>query len=136
MQTLPANLATNDVIDEPWVDAVRACLAELQPAALPTAWTPVTFTGGWVNFGGAYQTAQYRKVGDVVQMRGVIKSGTMGAAAATLPVGFRPPATNQFVGVSAGTFGYTVVDASGAVVPSIGTNASFDLSPVTFSVTP
>jgi len=32
--TLPVNLATDEVIDETWVDAVRACLAELQTSAV------------------------------------------------------------------------------------------------------
>lgn len=123
---LPPNLATNDVISEAWVDAVVDTIT-------PTAWTAVTFQGAWVNFGAPYQVAQYRKIGDVVQMRGVIKSGALNTAAMTLPVGFRPPATQQFATVSGGQPGYITVDVNGVVNPAVGLSTSFDLSPCTFS---
>jgi len=51
---------------------------------------PNLFTNSWSNFGGVNQPAQYRKIQDMVDMRGLIHSGTMGAPAFTLPVGFRP----------------------------------------------
>lgn len=126
---LPANLANNDVIDEPWVDAVTNVLTALAV----TAWVAPTLGNAWVNFGGAYQVAQYRKVGDEVELRGVIKGGTMNVAAFTLPAGFRPPALNQFATVSGGVYGYITVDPTGNVNPAVGTNASFDLAPVRFS---
>jgi len=62
---------------------------------LPTtyqAWTPITnFQNNWVNFDTA-RTAQYRKIGDEVKMRGVVKGGTVGYGTPmfNLPVGFRP----------------------------------------------
>jgi len=60
-----------------------------------TAWTPVTFNNGWANKGGTDQTCQYRKIGDIVYLRGTMtKTGiTYGASAFQLPVGYRPPAT-------------------------------------------
>jgi len=130
-QTLPVNLATNDVIDETWVDAVRACLAELQP----TAWTAVTFQNGWVNMGAPYQDAQYRKVGDVVQLRGMMKSGTITTAAFSLPVGFRPPADLILGTVSNAAVGGITITAAGVVTPSPGSNAWFAVT-CQFSVTP
>jgi hypothetical protein len=111
---LPANLATNDVIDETWVDAVTTTLADLTAAITPTAWTAVTFAGSWVNLGGGYQTAQYRKVGDMVQVRGIIKSGVTATAAFTLPAGFRPPVSTEFAqGPTAGA--YLSVQTNGVV---------------------
>ena len=60
----------------------------------PTAWTAVTFENGWVNEGGPSQVVQYRKVADIVYLRGTMKRTgvTYGQTAFTLPVGFRPPA--------------------------------------------
>jgi len=55
----------------------------------PTPWTTLVLQNGWVNQAG---TAQYRKVGDMVQMRGTVGGGTAGTNVAILPVGFRPPA--------------------------------------------
>jgi hypothetical protein len=54
-----------------------------------TPWTNFTFQNGFSN--GAGQAAQYRKVGDNVEVRFHLTPGTNGAVAFTLPVGFRPP---------------------------------------------
>jgi hypothetical protein len=54
------------------------------------AWTDVVFQNGWVNYGTPYQNVQYRKMGDEVVLRGLMKSGTLTVAAFTLPVGYRP----------------------------------------------
>jgi len=131
-QTLPANLALNDTIDEPWVDAVRACLAELQP----TAWVLPTFANGWSNFGGIYQVARYRKVGDVVQVEGLVKGGTFNVAMFTLPVGFRPPLTVQFAQISNGAAAAGIsVQTDGGFVCFLGNAANVQIN-VQFSVTP
>jgi hypothetical protein len=58
----------------------------------PTAWTNLTLQNGWTNASGQ-QAAQYRKIGDMVQLRGGIAGGTLNAIAFTLPVGFRPSIT-------------------------------------------
>lgn len=84
----------------------------------PTPWTAVTFQNGWINYGGAYQTAQYRKVGDEVQVRGTIKSGTQMTVAFTLPAGFRPPAKMQFSQESSDAHSWIEVDAAGQVIMS------------------
>lgn len=72
----------------------------------------------WVNFGGGAQVAQYRKVGDNVQVRGLIKSGATGTVAFTLPAGFRPPAQATFTCSADGGFSTVGVEADGDVVPS------------------
>lgn len=102
------------------------------------AWTAVTFAGAWVNFGGSEQTVQYRKVGDLVQIRGVAKSGAAGTVF-TLPVGYRPPATHYEVGFSGSTGAVTFNVASTGVVSvngylGTGSNASAVLT-TEFSVT-
>ena len=123
---LPANLATNDVIDETWVDAVTTTLA----AAAPTAWVNVAaFTNGWVNFGATDTPARYRKVGDMVFIEGNIKSGVLNTApgAFTLPAGFRPPLTAYFTSNSNGAFGCGYILNTGTVVPQIGSPTYFSL---------
>jgi hypothetical protein len=56
----------------------------------------VGFQHAWVNIGGAFQVAQYRKVADAVEIRGHVKDGAFGATGVgdifTLPSGYRPPA--------------------------------------------
>jgi len=137
--TLPSNLATGDLIAEVWMDAVAACLAELQPAALPTAWTAPTLLNSWVVWGaGSFQIPQYRKIGDMVQMRGSVKGGTIPSVILTLPVGHRPPNNILVPIVAASTAAYVVVGSDGTVnFPSVGgwTNSNVSLC-CSFSVTP
>ena len=58
------------------------------------SWTPVTFQNNWVNFdANGARAVQYRRVGDIVSLRGMMKGGTVAysTAAFALPAGFRPP---------------------------------------------
>jgi hypothetical protein len=108
-------------------------------ARMPGEWTAVTFTNSWVDFGAGYQAVQYRKVGDMVELRGTMKNGTLGATAFTLPAGHLPPAYIPFTCPnSAGTHivAYVTVDATGQVaVSNFGgvTNADISLNGVSFS---
>lgn len=97
-------------------------------SAVATAWTAPTLLNSWVNFGGVYVGAAYRKVGDMVQLRGSIKNGTVtaGTTIYTLPVGFRPPATHVFATLDGNNaISRFDVDASGNVAIQTGTNAQF-----------
>lgn len=113
--------------DKKWTVATIGADPVFQ-ASLCTAWTAPTFTNAWVNFGGSTQIARYRKVGDVVEIEGLIKTGTIGLSAFTLPAGFRPTLTEQFPQVSNSLFGALNVLSDGTVVPLVGNNASFSLS--------
>lgn len=101
-----------------------------------TPWITVgAFLNSWVNFGGTEQVAQYRKVNDIVYLRGAIKSGTLTLPAFTLPAGFRPPASLAFAASSAGAFGNMSVATNGDVTPANGSTVSFNLNNAIFSIT-
>lgn len=100
----------------------------------PTVWTAPAFLNAWANFGGVWQVAQYRRVGDVVQIRGTVNAGVIGAAVFVLPVGFRPPADMAFSVPTFGTFGTLVVTGAGNVIANTGSNVAFWLT-AQFSVT-
>ena len=68
-------------------------------SSVTTPWTGVSFQNSWADYGSPYQTAQYRKVGDEVQLRGLIRNGTQGTSMFTLPAGFRPPAPMLFAAI-------------------------------------
>ena len=78
----------------PITDEVNALRTELD-ALRPTVWTNVTLQNGWTNVGGQ-QAMQYRKIGDVVYLRGLIGGGTIPSIFGLLPVGFRPPVSLSF----------------------------------------
>lgn len=65
---------------------------EERVAGIAGSWTGVSFANSWSNYGSPYQEVQYRKVGDVVEVRGLArKDATFGSQTVfTLPVGFRP----------------------------------------------
>jgi len=100
----------------------------------PTVWTAVTFQNAWVNFGGGEQPMQYRKIGDMVQLRGVIKSGALNTVAFTLPAGFRPP-LQLHLASGGGAYTDIIVAATGTVSPSVGNTAVMWVN-CEFSVTP
>lgn len=87
----------------------------------PTPWTSVTFQNGWVNAGGSSSNVQYRKIGDVVYLRGRMNPGSFGLPAFTLPSGFRPstdidlPTGGVVSGVWNYAFGY--ITTGGAYYP-------------------
>lgn len=78
------------------VNRLTAALAaaEAKIAAMtPGPWINVTsFQNGWINIAG-WQPAQYRKIGDNVQVRGYIQGGPANTIAFNLPVGYRAPRT-------------------------------------------
>lgn len=110
-------------------------VADLQRAQ-PTPWTAPTLLNSWVNFGGADQVAQYRRSGDIVQVRGVVKSGTVGFVPVfVLPVGYRPQLNQWFVQINPNTSGTggVYVDPSGNVGIFAGTNSAMSLN-LSFSI--
>lgn len=56
-----------------------------------TDWTNLSYASGWGDYGGGFTPGQYKKVGDLVFLRGLVArtSGVSGTIA-TLPVGYRP----------------------------------------------
>lgn len=88
-------------------------------------WTAVSFTNSWVNYGSSYAPAAYRKDAQgFVHLRGLIKSGTLGSAAFTLPAGFRPGYVNIYAGRSTvsstwgvANMGRVDIETDGDVIP-------------------
>lgn len=121
-----------------FIDATGDLRASINAYAVPTAWTNVSFQNGWGVFGGGWQACRYRKVGDVVQLQGLMSSGTVGIAtpAFTLPSGFRPTLSELFPTVANGAIGRINVGTDGAVSSDFGSNVYVSLSGIWFSTTP
>lgn len=63
---------------------------------LDSGWIVPTLGNSWVNHGGVYATAAYRKINGVVYLKGLIKNGTLAQTVFQLPVGYRPTAYMWF----------------------------------------
>jgi len=104
-----------------------------------TPWYTPTFTNSWVAFGNAsYQNPQYRRNSmGRVEMRGLMKSGTVNVQAFMLPAGFRPVNGEIFVTAASTGIADLRVFVSGEVRVAGyfagGTNGSVSLSGVTFT---
>ena len=115
------------------IDAVQSDVAAIAQGS----WSNLSLTSGWSDYAGR-QDAEYRKVGDEVQLRGVIDGGTTtsGTTIATLPSGFRPPAEDLFPIAGSGDIGggYILVKSNGVMeVWGISANGALGLSGVRFS---
>lgn len=79
-------------------DAIKN-LANDVDAKLPlndTGWIDMQLLNGWVHFdsglaypGGGGRSCQYRRLGGIVQLRGLARSGTVGQVFTNMPPGFR-----------------------------------------------
>jgi len=74
----------------------------------------------------------YKDESGIVRLKGLIKSGTIGQTAFTLPIGYRPDTTLIFSVSSGGAYATLRVNSDGTVVPYTGANTYFSLDGVSF----
>lgn len=135
----PANGYTT-VIRFRWNGTIWAQVELDDSGPVTTAWVAPTLLNSWANYGGSFQNAGYRKNGDVVEIRGTVKSGTINPIF-TLPAGFRPPAIHSFICSSNNGYdiAYVEVNTSGDVkvfgYNAGGNNSFVSLAQIRFSVT-
>jgi hypothetical protein len=104
--------------------------------AIPQAWTAPAFLNGWGNFGSGYAPAGYRKIGDIVSLRGLVSGGTVGQPVFVLPVGFRPAHNNIFAVDGYNHIHCTLdINVNGNTTFGNGSNTHISMSGVSFSVT-
>ncbi len=95
--------------------------------AAPAPWRPAALTGGWVNYHTGFAPAAYRRLPHGVQLRGLIRGGTVDKPAFTVDT---PPDTDLILGGLTWT-GSTImpcrisVKPTGEVIPSTGSNPNW-----------
>ena len=89
-----------------------------------TSWQSITLENGWENYGAEYQSAQYKKVGNKVFLRGLIRNGSNGTTAFTLPSEYRPLASLKLTTNTdnAGGTAVITITSSGTVTINYYTN--------------
>lgn len=109
--------AVNDLTDVPWI--------------------PATLENSWVAFDTSnYHTAEYRKIGDVVYLRGLVKSGSAADADIfTLGAGYKPSRIIIVPGVSFAGAGQVRIFTNGGVRFHSGGSTTWNsLGGISFSV--
>lgn len=84
------------------------------------AWTNVTYNTGWGNYSTGHHPISYKKVGDLVYLRGVaVRTSGSDPVICTLPSGYRPNLSVIFPATS--NYAYCSIDiTSGGVVTLVG----------------
>lgn len=117
--------------------------------ATPQAWTPLPFAANWNDLGAVY-SCQYRKIGDVVSLRGLAARRNSIANTITeiarLPAGFYTPGRYSYWTVNRGdvnTAGQLEIRTAGEIMyngtapfAALPINGWVSLETVTFSVMP
>lgn len=126
-------------IDENWTILVGR-------AASVTPWVSLSLGWGWDNYHPSWQAAQFRKIGDIVYLRGLLKNTDIlvqgawpGSVLGYLPEGFRPPSDLIMVS-DANPNMHTRVDLRvdgtvNAIWPSGANPAYYGISGIEFSTT-
>lgn len=102
-----------------------------------TGWIAPTLLNGWVNFGGGYNTAGYRKIGKLVEIRGLVMNGNVTLPIFALPAGYIPvDGTKIMTVLSANALARIDIDHfDGDVIPGAGvTNTWVSLDGISFFV--
>ncbi|MFQ4136449.1 hypothetical protein PGN35_009020 [Nodosilinea sp. PGN35] len=100
------------------------------------SWQTPTLQNGWVRYDNTFNPPGYFKdsVG-IVHLRGLVRSGTIGAVIFTLPSGYRPQFQELFsASTSPNSYARVDVTAAGAVVATTGNNGWLSLDGITFRV--
>jgi len=115
-------VATTGAVTIPGTQTVTGVLTATGGIAVEAVIAP-TLTNSWVNNGAASTAAGYWKDAfGMVHLRGQINSGSAGAAAFTLPAGYRPAKDHLFDGLGP----LVAVYATGVVSPSASSLTSLD----------
>ena len=117
---------------------VGSGVAEVVSSTGSGGWIAPTLGNSWADFLAGVAPTAYRRIGDVVELRGAIKSGTVNTTVFTLPVGARPTAGIEIFPVVAGAGGARLdIGTNGTVTVrsyfSSGSNLMVSLSGVRFS---
>lgn len=96
-------------------------------------WEIPVLLNGWVDFGGSYTGARYRRLSNgQVEIQGLVKSGTPSSTTSgdvfILPVGYRPSGTLTYATNSTNAFGRFDVFSDGRVRAYSGTGGYFSLN--------
>lgn len=115
---------------EIWVDPNGTWADEFASKAYVDGggWIAPTLLNSWVNYGAPFATAGYTKVGPVVYLKGLVKTGAQGTTIFTLPGGYRPLEQHIIPVISNQLIGRMDIYTNGNVYCSLGASAWFSIT--------
>lgn len=107
----------------------------------PSGWQDIGaslgYGSGWSDFGSGEQIGQYRMLGDMVQLRGVVNGpNTANSIIFTLPAGYAPTNAREFIvqGGSSTVSTVAVLGTGDVELGAVADGAGLWLDPIQFSV--
>lgn len=99
-----------------------------------TGWLTPALLNGWVVYDATYgNAAMYRKIGNIVFVRGLIKNGTVGTNMFILPAGYRPGIRLLFAAeTNSNVLCRIDVDSTGYILGTGESNAWVSLNNIMF----
>ena len=88
-----------------------------------SGWITPTLNTGYASFGGTFGPVQYRKIGNVVNVVGLISTSAIGVVF-TLPEGYRPPVNVVAIASSNNDVGRVDIETDGDVSIQGSSNTS------------
>ena len=128
----------NPKLSASWGATVATAVTELQQGP----WTAFPFTAPWTNWATAdasWQVCEYRKVGDIVQLRGLARrANSSGQTVGYLPAGFQPLLRLHHTSICDAGWTYVVIEPSGQIWLTPGSSADgwASLAGLKFSTVP
>jgi hypothetical protein len=117
---------------------VNSTQLDLKANKAQEAWIAPTLLNGWVNFGsGNIEASFYKDEFGVVHLSGLIKSGTTtgGTTLFTLPIGYRPPLSINFITADVDGFARLFITNTGVVgIDANVSNIYLSLNQISFKV--
>jgi hypothetical protein len=115
-------------------DNLNATVVTVDVVGPLNPWTDATLQNSWVKYPDVFAPIGYRiEAPRRVNLRGVVASGTLTAAAFTLPTGYRPEYDVLFGTESNSAHGTgRIKAATGEVIPFAGSNVWFSLDNISF----
>lgn len=100
------------------VAQLQSDVSDLQAQESDSGWVNLTLNSGWSMDNYAAEVPQYRKIGNIVYLRGLVNATALaGNVIATLPVGYRPAGYfNRFAcALNQGEFVMIQINANGQI---------------------
>lgn len=117
------------------LETIKAVNANADVFLNTPSWIAPTLLNSWADFGSGWSTAAYVKVGNRVEIKGLIKSGTIPGTAFTLPADYRPAEHLTFVTIHNTGVGRVEIKTDGNVqIPAGSTSGWLSLDGISFYV--
>jgi hypothetical protein len=117
-------------------DGARIAVVNVrQTTTTVTAWTALTLSGTWAALGSGFHTPARRRVGDRVELRGLLTAGAPPSLVGNLPTGFRPTASLLFAQMANNLVARITIHSNGDINADAPSSAVYtSLDGISFSV--